>query len=107
MRRRADQADAGRAVADAGNRFIDLVARQLAAFAGLRALSHLDLQFVGVGEVVDRDAEAARCHLLDRRALAVTVRQRLEAFWVFAALARIAPATHAIHGDRQSLVRFG
>ena len=49
MRRRADQADARRRVADAGDVVVDLLAGQLAAFAGLRALRHLDLQLVGVG----------------------------------------------------------
>ena len=45
---------------------VDLVARELAALAGLRALRHLDLQLVGVDEVVRGDAEAAGRHLLDR-----------------------------------------
>jgi hypothetical protein len=42
MRRRRDQADAGRRMAHAGDG-VDLVAGQLAAFAGLGALRHLDL----------------------------------------------------------------
>ena len=46
---------------------VDLVAGQLAALAGLGALRHLDLQLVGVDQVVAGDAEAARGHLLDRR----------------------------------------
>ena len=53
---------------------VDLVARQLAALAGLRALRDLDLQLVGVDEVARRDAEAARGDLLDRRAAQVAVR---------------------------------
>ena len=69
MRRRADQADAGRGIADAGDVVVDLAAGQLAAFARLRALRNLDLQLVGVGQVPDRDAEAAGGHLLDRGAL--------------------------------------
>ncbi len=78
VRRRADEADAGRRIADAGDVVVDLAAGQLAAFAGLRALRNLDLQLVGVGQVPDRDAEAARGDLLDRRALRVAVGQRLE-----------------------------
>src|SRR3712207_8882686 len=46
---------------------VDLVAGQLAALAWLRALGHLDLQLVGVREVVDVHAEAAGGDLLDRR----------------------------------------
>ena len=44
MRRRRDQADAGRRVAHLRDPRVDLVAGQLAAFAGLGALRHLDLQ---------------------------------------------------------------
>ena len=47
---------------------VDLVAGQLAALAGLGALRHLDLQLVGVDQVVAGDAEAARRDLLDRAA---------------------------------------
>jgi hypothetical protein len=43
----------------------DLVAGDLAALAGLGALGHLDLQHVGVGEVLRGDPEAARGDLLD------------------------------------------
>jgi hypothetical protein len=49
---------------------VDLAAGQLAAFAGLRALRHFDLQLVGVGvRYSDRDAETSRRDLLDGRAL--------------------------------------
>src|SRR4029079_17875137 len=41
MRRRRDQADAGRAVAYARDVLVDLAAGELAAFAGLGALRHL------------------------------------------------------------------
>ena len=54
VRRRRDQADARRRVAQPGDVVVDLVAGQLAALAGLRALRHLDLQLVGVDEVVRR-----------------------------------------------------
>ena len=68
VRRRRDQADARRGVADPGDVLVDLVAGQLAALARLGALGHLDLQLVGVDQVVDRHAEAAGGDLLDRRA---------------------------------------
>ncbi len=65
VRRRRDQAHARRAVADAGDFLVDLVAGQLAAFAGLGALGHLDLQLLGADQVFAGDAEAAAGHLLD------------------------------------------
>ncbi len=42
-----------------------LLPGQLAALTGLCALGHLDLDVVGVGQVVGRDPEAPRRHLLD------------------------------------------
>ena len=52
-------------MADFADVFIDLVAGQLAAFAGLGALGHLDLQFIGVDEIFGGDAEPRRGDLLD------------------------------------------
>ncbi len=69
VRRRRDQADAGRRMAHARDLGVDLVAGKLAALAGLRALRDLDLHHVGVDEVLGRHAEAAGGDLLDRRAL--------------------------------------
>ena len=89
VRRRRDQADAGRRVAHPADVLVDLVAGQLAALAGLGALGHLDLQLVGVDQVVDRHAEAARGHLLDRRAAQVAVVVGREAARVLPALARV------------------
>ena len=89
VRRRRDQADARRRVADPADVLVDLVAGQLAALAGLGALGHLDLQLVGVDEVVDRHAEAARGDLLDRRAAQVAVGVGREAARVLPALARV------------------
>ena len=89
VRRRRDQADAGRRVAQPGDVVVDLVTGQLAALAGLGALRHLDLQLVGVDEVVRRDAEAAGGDLLDRRAALVAVLVGGEAARVLPALARV------------------
>ena len=66
VRRRGDEADAGRRQARLGDPGIDLGAGQLAALAGLGALGHLDLELAGVDQVLARDAEAARGDLLDR-----------------------------------------
>ena len=106
MRRRRNQADAGRRMPHARNGRVDLVAGQLAAFAGLGALRHLDLHHVGVDEIFRRHAEAARGDLLDRRAHAVAVRQRLEAIGFFAAFAGVRLAADPVHGDRERGVRL-
>ena len=91
----------GRRVADLADVLVDLAPGQLAALAGLGALGHLDLQLVGVDEVVDRHAEAARGDLLDRRAALVVVARR-----VLAALAGVRLAAEPVHRDREGLVRL-
>ena len=106
VRRRRDEADAGRRQAHARDVAVDLVPRQLAALAGLRALRHLDLQLVRVREVVDRDPEAAGGDLLDGRATEVAVRVRLEPDRVLAALAGVGTPADAVHRDRERLVRL-
>ena len=106
MRRRRDQADAGRRMADARDHRVDLVAGQLAAFAGLCALRHLDLHHVGVDEIFRGDAEAARRHLLDRRAHRIAVRHRLEAVALLAAFAGVGLAADPVHRDRKRGVRL-
>ena len=73
VRRRRDQADAGRRVPHLGDPRIDLVAGQLAALAGLGPLGHLDLQLLGVDQVLAGDAEAAGGHLLDGAVARVAV----------------------------------
>ena len=66
VRRRADQPDARRGVPDLGDPRVDLVAGELPALAGLGALGHLDLDVVGVDQVLAGDPEPARGDLLDR-----------------------------------------
>ena len=100
VRRRRDQAHARHRVAQLADVVGDLAARQLAALAGLGALRHLDLELVGRRQVLGRDAEAARGHLLDLRAQRIAVLQRQVDFDVgFAdhALERVA------HLDRDAL----
>ncbi len=105
VRRRRNQAHAGNGVAHARDRLIHFVAGQLAALAGLRALRHLDLQFVGVHQVIGGDAEARRGHLLDGAAPRSPF-GRAEARFVFPALAGVRLAADAVHRDGQRLVRF-
>ena len=65
VRRRRNQADTGRSVAGLGDPGIDLGSGQFAPLTRLGPLSHLDLQFTGIGQVVTGDAEASRSYLLD------------------------------------------
>ena len=66
-----------------------------------------DLDLIGIGQVFDRHAEAARRNLLDRRSLGVTVFQRREPNGILAAFARVALAAQSIHRDRERFVRLG
>ena len=99
MRRRRDQADAGRRAPHAGDVLVDLVAGKLATLARLGALRHLDLDVVGIDEILGGDAEAARRHLLDGRAHGIAVGQRLETIGLLTALAGVRLAADAVHGD--------
>ena len=107
VRRRADQAHAGRRVPHGGDDLVDLAAGQFSPFAGLGPLGDFDLQLVGVGEVPARDAEAAGGDLLDRRSLGIAVGEWLEAGVILAPFARVALAAQAIHGDGERFVRLG
>ena len=99
MRRRGDQAHARRGAANLRDPRVHLLAGQVAAFAGFRALGHLDLDLNGARQVTAGHAEAARCHLLDGAALAVAVGQRRLARRVLTALAGVAAPAQAVHGD--------
>ena len=105
--RRRDQPDARRRVPGPGDPRVHLVAGELAALARLGALRHLDLQVVGADQVLARDAEAPGRHLLDGRAPGVAVGQRHVALGVLAALAGVALAAEAVHGDGEGLVGLG
>ena len=107
VRRRRDQPHARRRVPGPGDPRVDLVPRQLAALAGLGPLGDLDLQVVGVDQVLAGHAEAARGHLLDGAAPQVAVGVGREAVGVLAALAGVGPPADAVHGDGEGLVRLG
>ena len=76
MRRRRNQSHAGGRVAHLGNPRVNLAARQLAAFAGLGALRHLDLDFLGIDQVLAGHAKARRSHLFDGAVARIAVWQR-------------------------------
>ncbi len=107
VRWRTDERDAGLRVAQAGDQLGDLVAGELAAFAGLGALGDFDFDLLGMGEVFGGDAEAGGGHLLhlvvqDRGSAGIVrVDHR-----VFPALAGIGAASEPVHGFGDGLVRF-
>ena len=78
MGRGTDESDAGRRVASLGDPRIDFAAGEFAAFAGLGALGHLDLQLLRVDEVVAGDAETSAGDLFDGGVLVVAIGQRME-----------------------------
>ena len=80
---------------------------QLPALARLRPLRHLDLQVVGVHQVLRRDAEAPGGHLLDRRTAEVAVGVGGEAIGVLAAFTGVGLAADPVHRDGEVLVRLG
>src|SRR6202020_2423359 len=93
MRRRRDQADAGGGVPGLRDPRVDLVPGQLAALARLGPLRHLDLQVVGVDQVLAGDPEPAAGYLLDRRPARVPVGVGDEPARVLAAPPPVTPAS--------------
>src|SRR5581483_455025 len=89
-----------------GDGLVDLVARQLAAFAGLGALRDLDLHHVGIDQIFRRDAEAAGRDLLDGGTHRVAIGQRLVAIRLFATFAGVRLAADPVHGDGERGVRL-
>ena len=103
VRWRADQADARRGVAGRGDPRVHLVTRQLATLTGLGALGHLDLQVVGVDEVLAGDTEPTAGNLLDGTAPPRVV----QPVAVLATFTGVALAADRVHRDRQRLVGLG
>lgn len=68
-----DQADTCGGVTSAGNGCGYFVAWEFSTFSWLCTLGHLDLKFVGIGEVVGSYTETTGCDLLDGRAHSVTI----------------------------------
>src|SRR5437868_5742268 len=107
VRRRGDESYAGRGMTHLGDPRLDFLTRQLAAFAGLCALGHFDLQFPGIYEVGARDAEPAGSDLLDSAVLGIAALVGPDvALGIFAAFAGIALAADPVHGDGQGFVGF-
>src|SRR5262249_21158720 len=106
VRRRRDQADPGGRVANLGDVLVHLVTGQLPAFSRLGALRDLDLQLVGVDEVIAGHAETAGGDLVDGAAAQVSVLVPDVTDGILPALARVRLAADAVHGDREVFVRL-
>ena len=107
MRRRRNERNIRDGVTHTGHKFVHLAGRELTAFTGLCALSHLNLQILGMTEIVDRDTETARCNLADGGTANFTVRPRSIAIRVFTTFTAVAHGSHAVHGDSDGFVSFG
>ena len=107
VRRRRNESHSRRRVPDFGNPWIDFSTRQLAAFAGLRALRHLDLQLLGLREVKAGDAEPSGRHLLDGAVLGVALLVGPGiTLGILSALAGVGFPADAVHGDGEAFVGF-
>ncbi|CAB4704754.1 unannotated protein [freshwater metagenome] len=102
VRRRADEAHARRAVTGLGHPRVHLVTGQLTALTGFGSLGHLDLQIVGVHQVLAGNAEAATGHLLDRAAPLRVV----QTLGILAALTGVALGADRVHRHGERLVRL-
>ncbi len=89
VRRRRYEAHALSGVTHLGDHCVDLMARQLSAFARLCALRHFNLHHVGVDQIFRGHPEAARGDLLDGAAHRVAIGHPLVAIGLFTALAGV------------------
>ena len=81
---------------------IDFVARKLASFSRLCSLRDLDLQFVGIDEILSRHAETARSHLLDCGSERNAFRAYAKPLRFLTAFTCVGAAANAVHcfGER-------
>ena len=104
MRRRRNQRSSGHGMAQTGDIGRDLNRWQLATFARLRSLRHLDFKLVGVHEVLGGHPEPARRDLVHAvigfRVGGVDAR-------IFTAFSRIAASAQTIHSNGQRAMGFG
>lgn len=84
----------------------DLMTRQFTTLTRLRTLGHLNLQLIGISQIVRCNTETTRRNLLDGRPHSVTVFHSLATLGIFTTLTRVRLATKTIHCNGQSRVRF-
>src|SRR5262249_33296679 len=98
---------AGLCAAEPRDQRRDLLRRQLAALAGLRALGDLDLELLGTREVGGCDTEPGTGDLFDRAVMPVAVLVLDVPGGVLAAFTRVACHAEPTEADGQGLVGFG
>ena len=106
MRRWRDQAHPGGRMPGLRDPGIDLISRELSAFARLRTLGHLDLDLFRTDQILTRHAKSSAGHLLDGAAAIGFSRFDDHAGEILAAFSSIALGMQIVHGDCQGLVRF-
>ena len=79
---------------------------QLTTLARLRALCHLDLQVVGVHQVLARHTKTARRDLLNCRALRVASCGRDQSLRILTAFTSVALAANSVHCNSKRFVNF-
>src|SRR5277367_1898071 len=113
--RRTDQLHARLRMPKPRDEFCNLVTGKLTALAGLRALRDLDLNLLGIHQVLSRNAEASRSNLLhlvvqqmrwNIDAIQRQLTRRIVDSAVFPALTRIRPAAKHVHRSGDGLVRL-
>ena len=107
MRRRGDQRNPRRRMAQFCNKFRDLKTGKLPAFAGLCALCHLDFQFFASTEIFRCYPKSARGDLFDRARGIVAVFIRLITFFLFSAFTGYSLCADPVHRNRECFMGFG
>src|SRR5579875_1507186 len=104
MGRRRNKRNPWRGVANARNVLVHLMPGQLPAFTGLSALRHLDLQLIGVDEILGRHAETRGGYLFNGATAAIAVWVRDVAHRVFPTLSGVAFSADTIHCNGEGFV---
>lgn len=97
VRRRRDETDAWSRVTSPCNALADLVTGQFTSLSWLRALGHLDLELVRVGQVCRSDTETPRGNLLDGRSPCVSILVNLGPLGILSTLASVGLAAETVH----------
>ena len=84
----------------------DLMTRQFTTLTRLCTLRHLDLQLIGVSQIMRRNTETARSNLLDSRSHSIAILHSLATLRILTTFTGIRLATKTIHSNGQSRVRF-
>ena len=104
VRRRRDQGDAWDGVTGLRDDLVHLITRQLTTFTRFSTLGDLDLDLIGVHQILRGDTETAGSDLLDGRAERQPILTRCEASGILATLSGVAASMYLVHGHGHGLV---